>query len=240
MSKVIAMWAHPRAVSTAFLRMMIERGDITVVHEPLVTLTDEGKVPVPGTDGGSVEITSTGELLAQFKKLAQIRPVFFKDTVEYRYQYLFDHPEEIADIEHTFIVRDPKKAINSHYHVKPTVACHEIGYEHQYDLFELVRAIKGKPPTVVHAERLLREPETVIGNYCRAVGLPFLPEALQWRPEDRTEWQRTRKWHLDAIGSSGFSASEKQYDITVDNNDTLKSYYDYHYPFYEKLIQHSI
>ena len=40
---VIAMWAHPRAVSTAFLRMMIERGDTTVVHEPLVTLADYGK-----------------------------------------------------------------------------------------------------------------------------------------------------------------------------------------------------
>src|SRR4051794_36311922 len=116
MHKIIAMWAHPRALSTAFLRMMIARGDITVVHEPLVTLTDEGKVPVPDGRGGMVELHSAQEVFAHLKYLARDRPVFFKDTVEYRYQYLFDHPEEIAGIEHTFIVRDPKKAINSHYH----------------------------------------------------------------------------------------------------------------------------
>ncbi|WP_410534879.1 hypothetical protein [Streptomyces sp. KL2] len=55
---VIAMWAHPRAVSTAFLRMMAERGDVTVVHEPLVPLTDHGEVSVPGPDGSTVVLRS--------------------------------------------------------------------------------------------------------------------------------------------------------------------------------------
>lgn len=49
---VIALWAHPRSVSTAFLRMMAERGDVTVVHEPLVLLTDHGQVTVPAVDDG--------------------------------------------------------------------------------------------------------------------------------------------------------------------------------------------
>ena len=38
MDRVIWLWAHPRSRSTAVLRMMLERGDVTVVHEPLVTL----------------------------------------------------------------------------------------------------------------------------------------------------------------------------------------------------------
>ena len=53
------MWAHPRAVSTAFLRMMIERGDVTVVHEPLVLLTDHGQVELPDLDGGTTTVSST-------------------------------------------------------------------------------------------------------------------------------------------------------------------------------------
>ena len=240
MSQVIAMWAHPRAVSTAFLRMMIARGDTTVVHEPLVTLTDEGKVPLPDGHGGTVEADSVPAVFAHLARLARDRPVFFKDTVEYRYQYLFDHPATAAGIEHTFIVRDPKKAINSHYHMKPTVTRPEIGYEHLYDLFELARATTGKRPIVVHAERLLAQPETVVAQYCRAVGLPFIPQALRWQPEDRSEWVRTRKWHIDAIGSSGFAPTEKQYDVTVDNNAELRSFYDYHAPFYEKLVRHAI
>ena len=39
------LWAHPRSRSTALERMMMERGDVTVLHEPLVTLLDD---PLPG------------------------------------------------------------------------------------------------------------------------------------------------------------------------------------------------
>ena len=30
------LWAHPRSVSTAFERVMRERGDVTVFHEPFM------------------------------------------------------------------------------------------------------------------------------------------------------------------------------------------------------------
>ncbi len=33
-NRIIALWAAPRSVSTAFERMMMERGDHAVVHEP--------------------------------------------------------------------------------------------------------------------------------------------------------------------------------------------------------------
>ena len=150
---VIAMWAHPRSVSTAFLRMMMERGDMTVVHEPLVTLTDFGEMTVDtrADGGGPVTVRTPDELFALFGKLAEKSTVFFKDTVEYRYQYLFDHPETVAAMTHTFIVRDPAAAIASHHAVKPAVTCPEIGYEHQYDLFRYVRDVTGSRPVVVSA-----------------------------------------------------------------------------------------
>ncbi|MFI6603426.1 hypothetical protein ACIBHX_44935 [Nonomuraea sp. NPDC050536] len=237
---VIAMWAHPRAVSTAFLRMMIERGDVTVVHEPLVTLTDWNEVQIPGLDGDAVTLHSPSGVLAHLAKLGADRPVFFKDTLEYRHQYLFDHPEEIAGFRHTFIVRDPAKAIASHYLIKPEVACHEIGYEHQSDLFELAWQATGDRPVVIRAESLLARPAETVAAYCEAVGLPYLPDALEWVPEDRTEWHRTRRWHLDAISSSGFSAPAKEYTATVDNDERLRSYYDHHRPYYDRLVEHAL
>ncbi|HUF56321.1 MAG TPA: hypothetical protein VMM55_07145 [Thermohalobaculum sp.] len=30
---IVALWCHPRAMSTAFERLMRERGDMTVLHE---------------------------------------------------------------------------------------------------------------------------------------------------------------------------------------------------------------
>lgn len=240
---VIAMWAHPRAVSTAFLRMMIERGDTTVVHEPLVTLADFGKVslPVPGgAEGEAVELDTVGGVLAQLRALGAVRPVFSKDTLEYRYSYLYEHPDEVADFHHVFIVRDPAKAIASHFAMKPTVALAEIGYEHQSELFDVVRATAAHEPLVISAERLVDEPAAVVSAFCDRVGLPYLPGALQWEPQDRAEWRLTRHWHVDATASSGFRAPEKQYANTVDNNELLRSYDAHHRPFYEHLIEHAL
>jgi hypothetical protein len=236
---VIAMWAHSRSASTAFLRMMIERGDVIVLHEPLLALTEEGKVLLPASGGGSMLARSEPEFLSCLAGLARARPVFVKEVLDYRYQYLLDHPEEIAWITHTFIVRDPRKAISSHYALKPTVTCPEIGYERLHELFQLIWSVTGRTPLVIRAEDLVRDPAKVVAAYCEAVGLPFLPHALTWAPGDRPEWQRHRRWHIDAIRSAGFSGSEKTYPATVDNNAVLKSFYDHHYPFYQRIVQHA-
>ncbi len=49
-NKVIALWAHSRSASTAFVRMMLERGDVEVLHEPFLALT-QGE-PVTGAGAG--------------------------------------------------------------------------------------------------------------------------------------------------------------------------------------------
>jgi hypothetical protein len=237
---IIAMWAHQRAMSTAFLRMMIERGDVTVIHEPLVTLIDEGRVTVPDGAGGMIEVDSEEALFAQMRKLAQTRTVFFKDTVEHRYAYLFEHPEAIADFEHTFIVREPRRTISSLYHMKPAITCPEVGYEHLFEIFELARNLKGRLPTVIDAERLIADPRAVVRRWCDQVGLPYLEHALSWRPEDRPEWQRTRQWHTRVAESSGFAATSHAYTVSADNHPVLKRYLDHHQPFYEELIRHAI
>lgn len=237
---VIALWAHPRAVSTAFERMMSERGDVVVVHEPLVLITDNGEVAVPGADGGAERTVRTpGALLAHLARLGAERPVFWKDTLEYRYPYLFDHPDEIASVTHTFLVREPARTIASHHAVKPHLSCSDVGYEHQWELFEHVRGITGTVPLVLSAERLLADPPGQIRAYCAHVGLPYVPEALDWRPGERAEWQPNRRWHLDAIASAGFRLPEREYAVTVDNDDRLRSYYEHHLPFYERLSAHA-
>lgn len=245
-STVVTMWAHPRALSTAFLRMMIERGDTTVVHEPLVTLADFGTVRIRALDdaaaasGETVELDSAGAVVAHLRELGRRRPVFSKDTLEYRYAYLYEHPDELADFHHVFIVRDPAKAIASHYAMKPTVARAEIGYEHQSELFDLMRATAVREPLVISAERLIEDPAGVVAGFCDRVGLPFRPDALRWEPQDRDEWRLTRHWHVDATASSGFRVPEKRYTDTVENNDLLKSYDQYHRPFYEHLVEHAL
>ncbi|MFI9502850.1 hypothetical protein [Nocardia sp. NPDC052566] len=235
MNPVIALWAHPRSISTAFGRMMMERGDVTVVHEPLVTLVDYGSVPI-----GEQVADSAPAAMAALRELAAQRPVFVKDTTEYRYQGLFDEPSAMRDIVHTFIVREPKQTIASHVHLLPDVTVDKIGYGHLWDLFELAWQVNRVRPVVVDADRLLADPDTMVRKYCAAVGLPHIPEALHWAPEARPEWERTARWHVDAARSSGFEASTKEYAVTVDNDERLRAFYDHHLPYYKKLIRHAI
>ena len=43
-----------------------------------------------------------------------------------------------------------------------------------------------------------------------------------------------------AFTASGFAAPQREYDATADNHPMLRQYFDYHLPFYEKLIRHAV
>lgn len=236
MHPIIALWAHQRARSTAFLRMMIAREDVTVIHEPLVTLFDEGEVFVPEVGGGKTAIHSEKDLFLQLRRLAEERTVFFKDTVEYRYGYLFKHPEAVKDFIHTFIVRDPKPTINSLCNMKPTFSRPEVGYEHQFEILELAEHHLEHAPVVIDSDKLVQDSGKYTELYCQKVGLPFLPEALNWSPEKRPEWHRTQRWHEDVSTSSGFTKITNEYEKTVANTPKLQHFYQYHLPFYRELV----
>ncbi|TCO60861.1 sulfotransferase family protein [Actinocrispum wychmicini] len=231
----IVLWAHSRSASTAFLRMMAERGDVSTVHEPLLHLTETGEAKLPG----DIVVRDEHDLLARLVSLGRTQHVFVKEVLDYPYQYLFDHPDELAELTHTFIVRDPRQTIASHYAMKNTVTSPEIGYERLYELFELVRAASGREPFVLRAESLVTDAEQVVRAYCDHVGLPFKAEALQWRPGHRPEWERHQDWHADVSRSNGFHDRRNEYVDTVDNNPVLRGFYEHHLPFYERLVAHS-
>jgi Sulfotransferase domain len=232
---VIALWAHSRSMSTAFLRMMIERGDTAVLHEPFLAIEQGEPVDVPAA-GGPLRATSGPELVRALARLGRERPVFVKEVLDYRYDYVFAQPAELAWMTHVFLVRDPGPTISSHYAMKPDVTCPEIGYEWLHELFELLNNATGRTSLVIRSEDLLRDPAGEVAAFCAAVGLPYRPGALHWEPGDRPEWQRHRGWHLDAISSSGFTAGANRYRDTPDNHPQLRSFYEHHYPFYQRIV----
>jgi hypothetical protein len=224
------LWAHPRSRSTALERMMMERGDVTVLHEPLVSLLDDGRVSIP--DGPVLDS------VAGVVEYARSLPgnVFVKDTTEHRYT---DHltPELAAGITHTFVVREPSAAIASHVAVKTDAACSDIGYEYQYLIFELAWRLDGRPPVVIDSDLLVQRPAEVVSAYCAAIGLPYKADALRWQAGDRPEWQRTSKWHVAAGRSTGFVA-EPPREVRLDGH--LRDYYAHHRPYYDRMVSHAL
>lgn len=228
-SGLLFLWGTPRSMSTAFLRMMLERGDHEVFHEPFSSIVVQGHTIV-----GERVATSHDELLKLLEERADDHPVFVKETTEY--DYLTTGGDRIPYVgRHTFIVRDPRRVIPSHYAMNPDMVCDEIGYGYQVEIARRVREATGVRPFVVEAEDLLTDARDTVERYCRYAGIPFLPSSLSWQPGDQKVWSRTSQWHRDAAGSSAFQRSDRTYGSTVDNDRFLYECYWHHRPHYNML-----
>lgn len=232
---VLALWSPPRAMSTAFFRMMVQRGDFRAYHEPFSELAAGHHVVVGGR-----HLTTPEEVLRGFTAESAETPVFFKDTTEYPHAHLFDALPLAESVTHTFIIRDPRRAIESHYAVNPEVRLPEIGFEHQYEIFDRVRGETGRDPVVVDADVLVERPGDTVRAYCAAVGIPYDERALSWQSGERSEWSRTSRWHQDVARSSGFRQNGRRHAVTVDDSPVLAGYLRHHLPFYEELRARSL
>ena len=137
---VLALWSAPRCRSTAFARMMAERGDRVVVHEPFSQVVDFGEVKV----GDQVAHTER-DVLTSLRAMAAERPVFFKDTTDFHYPELLTDQSFLAAATHTFIIRHPAEAIASHYELNPNLGRDEIGFAWLHEIFAAVRAATAVP-----------------------------------------------------------------------------------------------
>jgi hypothetical protein len=230
---MLALWSAPRCRSTAFARMIAERGDFTTLHEPFSHLLDFGVAQV-----GPQPVRNEADLIAGIRLAASSGPVFFKDTTDFHYPGLLADQAFLADAVHTFIVRHPAAAIASHYALNPALRRDEIGFAWLAEIYEAVSAVSSAPPVVIDSDLLVRRPAQTVTAYCAAVGIPFVPGALTWQPGMRTEWQRTSRWHESTSATNGFTADESRDDAAsafVASDPVLSGHLEYHLPFYQRL-----
>ncbi len=228
---ILMLWSAPRSRSTAFFRMMAERGDFTPVHEPFSYLAEFGYVEIDGK-----RVTSEPDLIELLRTLSSNGPIFVKDTTDERYPgILADERFLTEDATHTFIIRHPKETIASYYELNPDVAPHQIGFEAQHELFTTITRVTGREPVVVDSRDLVGRPEELVRAYCMQVGIDFRPDALTWEPDNRSEWAPSNRWHTAAAASTGFGDVQEEDGVDVEAHPKLSTYLRHHLPFYEEL-----
>jgi hypothetical protein len=233
---MLALWSVPRSRSTAFFRVMGERGDLAVVHEPFSYLAEFGRCEV----GGRGATTEEG-LVTALREANREQRVFFKDTTDERYPGVLADREFLArDAVHTFLIRHPRKTIASYHALNPDVRLHQIGFEAVHELYEAVRDATGRAPMVVDGDRFAQNPEATVRAYCDAVGLAHDAGALSWNSGERQEWAPSARWHRDASASSGVHSAENSYAVDVESDERLAGYLRHHLPFYEKLLAEAL
>lgn len=231
----IALWAHPRSLSTAFERMILQRGDFYVLHEPFCTFYDTGRLEIVSPEGSPIQLDSFDALANCIVDWSGRNNVFLKETLEYRYEILFRRTDLLWALTHTFMIREPEKTINSHYAMNTDFSLAELGYGNLLDLYDALRKEKLDLADVVDADELLNDPAGITTNYCSRTGIAYDPASLSWKPENSELWSRTQKWHEAAGNSTGFTAADHQYSVTVQNNARLRDYYEQSLPLYAKL-----
>jgi hypothetical protein len=210
---------------------MVERGDMTVLHEPFCKLRDFGE-----TEAGGRTFDSPLSLLAWLLDETHNMSVFVKDhpPIECRPDVFADR-RFLAQARHAFLIRRPEEIAASGYALHPSMNIDAIGLENLCEVQDAVRDSGAAVSVVIDSDDLVTRPAATMAAYCAAVGLPFIPRALTWAPGERPEWRQYARWHVDASASSGFERHEHVYQHTVENSPDLARFAAHHRPFYEQL-----
>ncbi|MEM8758703.1 MAG: sulfotransferase family protein [Pseudomonadota bacterium] len=207
MHRIVVLWAVPRSTSTAFERMMRERGDLDCLHEPFGEAWYQGEAPLwprfregdRTTPGLTIE-----SVWDDIRARAERGPVFLKDFPHY-VNHMWT-PDWLSHFTHAFLIRDPAKTVTSIHAKWPDYDEAEAGFPEQRALFDLLWALTGAPPPVIDSDDLLDDPERVTEAFCDAVGLPYLPHALSWKaghdPAEHSWWDGG-SFHANLAASTG-------------------------------------
>lgn len=247
MNQILALWAHPRSLSTAVERIMIERGDFEVLHEPfsVVYYHTEGRAAAVHADFSETAPSDYESVRDDILRRAQFHPVCFKDMCYHCHDHLLQDDEFLRRMTSVFLIRDPRPTIASHFAKNSHMTNDEIGYEMQAGVFRKVARINGSPPPVISAEELQMNPGAVMSALWIKIGVGERPDALRWSAGHKTEWNTWEEWHREVADSTSIrpasaDAGSKKYEHTVENHAGLAEFEQHHRPFYEEMYRHRI
>jgi hypothetical protein len=238
MHPIVALWAHPRSLSTAIERIFIERGDFVVMHEPFSELYYmlEGRANAVHADFDATNLASYETIRSRITEAARQKSVCFKDMCYHCHDHLKKDDSFLRRITNVFLIRDPRQAIASHFAKNPDVTCEEIGYEAQASIFRQVWDLTDKQPLVIDADDLQQDPAGIMETLFRRIGFEHLANAMHWQPGHHEQWDTWKQWHQEVAESDAIHANRTAYAKTVDNEPLLAKYYAHHLPFYQKML----
>ena len=230
----VAMWSGPRNVSTAMLRSFGQRPDTMVVDEPFYAhyLVATG-IDHPGRE----DVIASQPTRWQEVAAALTGPL--PDGIAVYYQKHMTHhllPEMgrdwIGRLSNAFLIRDPEHVVASYAKVRGAPTLADLGYAQQAEIF---RAYGGP---VVDSVDLLRDPATVLGRLCEALGIAFDPGMLSWPPGRRpTDGVWAEHWYANVEASTGFAPYDPR---PADVPEHLRHLVDAARPYYDELGAHRL
>lgn len=244
MHPIIALWSHPRSMSTATERVMRERGDLACFHEPFMYdyYVNRKVRSMPHFDIDEGHPVSYDEVRDMLLEKARSGPVFIKDMSYYVMPHILEDKALSGRLVNCFLIRDPMAAIVSYYKLDPDLTCEEIGIEAQSRHYAALRAA-GQSPVVILAEDLRADVRRTMAGFWQKIGLPPADHAFEWASEKPQDWNQVQGWHGDVSASTAIrpldqneiDAQKEKFAASVRQRPQLQAFLDLHIPHYETL-----
>ena len=237
MQPILALWTTPRSTSTAFELMMRQRGDLEVAHEPFARDYYYGsnrRCTRPATVDPKPEHLFSA-ICCQLKEQAERRPLFLKDMA-YHVRHHIGEPL-LKTMLHSFLIRDPAKALPSLFARMPDFSYEEAGYEALEEMVDYATTLSGKAPVVIDSDDLISHPSALVEAWCKALDIPFMAAALNWQaglPKEMVYWEEGT-WHKHLQATTGFQEQQNRNYPSVDEEPRLKAAYERCQPIYARL-----
>jgi len=241
MNQIIVLWSTCRSRSTAFERIMLERGDLHVFHEPFgkyfyfskergVQRAEHIK-PKPEYDFEYIINTVLNK--------AEKEPIFMKEQAFQAGRKITT--DILKQFSNSFLLRHPKEVIPSMHHKMPDFTLEELGYEALHTLFEKSCQLTDKNAIVVDSSDFIANPKATIQAYCHALGIPFIADALSWdaRLPEQFVWWDGGSWLDDVAKSTSIQPTNKSY-TKIEESEFLQQAYEHAMPYYNELLQHKL
>ncbi len=246
MHPIIALWAHPRSMSTAIERIMRERGDLICLHEPFLYdyYVARGVRSLPHFEPEAGNPTHYEAIRAWILRAAAKGPVFFKDMSYYVMPRIVEDLDFSRRLTNCFLIRDPLASIASYYGLDPDVTCEEIGIAAQWAHYQVLERLLGRAPVVLESEVVQADTKAAMAAVWHNVGLSYREAAFSWSAEKiPKDWQQVGGWHGDVTASAGIQApkadarerAEARFRALEAEAPKLSGYLEVHSPAYEAL-----
>lgn len=252
--KHIAMWSCPRSRSTLIARSFGQLDGCIVYDEPFYAayLVNEGfdhpqrdaVMACRETDYDRVTSQLIGDLPSgvSFSFQKHIAKHIRND----------DSQDWLESCRHFFLIRNPKKMIQSYEKICPNVTDRSIGIESLFHLFKKIEFISGKPPLVVDADDLIQNPRYFLNKICIYLDIPFSDKMLSWEPglsrssevaNNPFYWLWTGElpltnWYSNINQSTGFIQPKNEGEL--DLADRFIPVLESCLPFYHELSQYRL
>ena len=235
--KRINLWSGPRNVSTAVMYAFRERGDTSVVDEPLYAhyLSRTG-VEHPAVQDVIKSQDTDGESVVRTVLLGPAEtPVrFFKHMTHHLIKL---DTSFLGQMENILLTRDPRQMLPSLINQVPNPTVEGTSLPMQVSMLDRILD-SGGSPIVIESKRLLLDPEGVLTTVCERLGLDWDPAMLSWdegpKPEDGV-W--APHWYDNVHRSTGFAPYREKDEPVPAHLEPLLAECQ---PLFERLRQHAI